>query len=105
MSKISTEGAIHYPVYDMSPESVAKFAMVEELRLVSSKLDRFYNEIMAARPSEAQYHKYYQQLIDATKEIEKARKKIVKENKCQKKKNGKSNSSRSRQTNISMQGL
>lgn len=90
MNSKSSKDTIDYPVYNISPETSAKFAMIEELRLVSSKLDRFYNEIISTLSSDAQYRKHYDELVDATKEIKKARKKLRKEYQCPKKKNGNS---------------
>jgi len=60
----------------ISLETVAKFAMVEEIRSVSSKMDRLYNEIKAKIPLDEQYIACFRQMKEATIELKRARKEI-----------------------------
>ena len=73
----------------LNDEIVAKFAMAEELRLVSSKMDRLYKELQAKiiLPEEAEYH--FQKLARAITDVENTKKELKRKNKCQTKKNTK----------------
>jgi hypothetical protein len=66
----------------LSLEMVAKFAMANELRLVSSKLDRLYAEIEKHLPLLQEYYVRFKNMNDATQELKSAKKLYKKIKKC-----------------------
>jgi len=81
-----------FPVYDISPEAVTKLALIEEVRLIASKMDRLYSAINSKvlLPEEATFR--FLILENATKQLEQAKRKIKRDARCTKKKSTRSES-------------
>jgi len=71
----------------ISPEILAKFELAEELRLVSSKMDRLYAEISRYKIEATSITSYMELLNSGTNAY---RKELKRKYQCQKKKNTKS---------------